>query len=216
MSTSPVAVLFAETGDVEMIGILRRARLATWSAHGILLVTVSWVLTAALGLVIIGTVTRQHGAPATRSGGSLPLPNLVQPLVNAQKTTAANASAAVSFPVPLPNAVEANQGNLTQAWVNSEQHQVALVFDGGKLTIMMWPATYQDPVREFQTFIAENDATAVVGQVNGQPALVIQPGTDVYKSNPAWVEFERNGTDINVASTSYGTDTLLAVANSMQ
>jgi hypothetical protein len=161
-------------------------------------------------------VTRAHAAPAAQPGGSLPLPDLVHPLVNGQKATVADAQAAVGFPVPLPNATAASQGSLTQAWKNSEQQQVALVFDGGKLTIMMWPATYQDPASEFQAFIAENNATATMGQVNGQPALVIEPNTDAPHSNPAWVEFNRNGIDINIASPSYGTDTLLAVANTMQ
>jgi len=68
----------------------------------------------------------------------------------------------------------------------------------------------------FKAFIAENNATAAMGQVNGQPALVIEPNTDAPRSNPAWVEFNRNGIDINVVSSSYGTDTLLAVADSMQ
>jgi hypothetical protein len=213
MLTRPVAALFAEAGDEKMIGIQRRAR---WP-QGVLFVILSWALTAALGLLIISTVTRAHAAPAARPGGDLgPPPDLAHPLVNGQATTVANAQAAAGFPVPLPNTAVASQGNLTQAWMDSTQQQVALVFDGGKLTIMMWPATYQNPTSEFQTFIAENNATAAIGQVNGQPALVIQPNTDAPRSNPAWVEFDRNGIDINVVSSSYGTDTLLTVANSMQ
>lgn len=199
-----------------MIGIRQRTRLTMKSTQGIVLVIVSWVLTAALGLVIVSVATRGHTAPTVRPGGSLPLPNLVHPLVNEQKTTLASAPEAVGFPVPLPDTTAASPGNLTQGWMNGAQQQVALVFDGGKLTIMMWPADYADPASEFKTFTAENNASSAVGQVNGQPALIIQPGTDAPASNPAWVEFERNGIDINVVSDSYGTDTLLTVADSIK
>jgi hypothetical protein len=184
------------------------------SSHAFLWVIAGWVAVAAMGLAIIGTVARGHAAPSVR-GGSPPLPTYSQPFVNEQETTVAAAQAAVGFTVPMPNAAAANPGNLTQTWLDNDQPQVALEFDGGKLTIMMGPASYQDPTTEFKTFIAENNATDSVENVNGQPALVIQPGTDAPKSNPAWVEFDQNGTDINIVSESYGTDTLLAVANSM-
>ena len=52
--------------------------------------------------------------------------------------------------------------------------------------------------------------------MHGQPALVISPRTDGCDSNPAWVEFKRNGIDIDIHSSSYGTDTLLAVADSLR
>ncbi|MGH7868647.1 MAG: hypothetical protein ACREP9_13715, partial [Candidatus Dormibacteraceae bacterium] len=203
------------TGDEKMIGAQRRAWRVTRSARDVLLVIASWAFTAALGMVTIGMVTGGHGTPAGSSAGRLPLPNLDHPFINEQKATIAGARAAVSFPVLLPNAAPASQSNLTQVWVDHEQHQVALVYSRGKLTVMMWPATYTDPTREFRTFIAENHATAAIVRMNRQPALVIQPHTDTLHSNPAWVEFERNGIDINIVSSSYGTDALLAVADSM-
>src|SRR6266568_6420320 len=46
-----------------------------------------------------------------------------------------------------------------------------------------------------------------------QPALIIVPRTDGCGSNPAWVEFDRRGVDINVFSSRYGTDDLLSVAD---
>ena len=188
---------------------------ARW-AHGFLWVMVGWVVAVIVGLVVVAAVTRGHAAPSAQSAGDLSLPTLAQPFVNGQKTTVADAQAAAGFTVPMPNVTAANSGNLTQTWLDSDQRQVALVFDGGKLTIMMSPATYKDPTSEFETFIAENNAVAALGQVNGQPALVIQPDTDVNKSNAAWVEFEQNGIDVNVVSDSYGTETILKAAESMQ
>jgi len=104
---------------------------------------------------------------------------------------------------------------LTATWVVASRQQAALVFDQGSLTITMDPAAYQDPKREYQAFVAEDNAQSCVGQVEGLPALVISPDTDCGQSNPAWVEFDLNRIDINVYSAGYSDDQLLDVADSM-
>jgi hypothetical protein len=111
----------------------------------------------------------------------------------------------------------ASQANLTQTWVDSHAKQVALVFDRGAVDIEMWPwpAYYPDPATRFQQLSTSISATAAVGQVNGQPALVIQPNTDSNKANRAWVEFDLSGIDINVSSSTYSTDELLKIAESL-
>ncbi len=66
----------------------------------------------------------------------------------------------------------------------------------------MHRATYQSALRYFHAFVAEKDknggVTAAIGQVNGRPALVIWPGTNTRHSNPAVVNFWRNGVDIGI------------------
>jgi hypothetical protein len=79
----------------------------------------------------------------------------------------------------------------------------------------MGPAAYQDPTSEYEAFAAEDNAQSAVGQVDGLPALVISPDTDCGQSNPAWVEFDLNGIDINVFSAGYSDDQLLDAADSM-
>jgi hypothetical protein len=198
---------------------LRRRHLGrTW--RGILLVITVCMVTAAVGLAIAGTSrgARAHG-PAPRTGGILSgpgAPNAAQPLIQAEKVKPTDAQREVGFPVPIPDATAANPENLTQAWVKPAWRQAALVFDRGKVTIMMWPALYRNPVQWFRTFIAENHAKITIGKVSGGPALVIAPRTDFYRSNPAWVEFERGRVDVNIVSSVYGTKTLLAVADSMR
>jgi hypothetical protein len=71
------------------------------------------------------------------------------------------------------------------------------------------PAIHSDPARRFETFIAQNNVTAEVGQVHGKLALVISPNTDASESNSAWVEFYRDGISVNVFSHHYGTATPL-------
>lgn len=226
MFTRPAAALFAEGGDEKMIGIWRRPR---W-AHGFLVVAAAWAITAVLGLVIAGKVTgssptstgsARHagGVPAVGFNGNL-YPLGPPGWAAAEKTTVAGARAAAGFPVPVPSNLAASRASLSQVWVNTHDGEVALVFDRGKVDITMVRRPYQSALSQYQTFIAEKDqnqVTAAIGQVNGQPALVITSNTDALThSNPAYVEFDRNGIDINIWSHTYGTDTLLAIANSMQ
>jgi hypothetical protein len=188
---------------------------------------------AAVAVVLLvsrsGQVSRLHGhAPAqtaTRdsrialqnqtSGGDVAGVTLAHPLPGAQQVPVADASAAAGFPVAQPNTAVAGPGNLTSVWVDKLTQQVALVYGGGEVTVMMAPASYTDPTTEFTQFLSSNNATASLGSVDGSPALVISPDTDMKQSNPAWVEFDLNGTDVNVVSASEGTAALLAVAQNL-
>jgi len=114
----------------------------------------------------------------------------------------------------MPSTAAASRANLTQAWVAPHQEpRTALVFDNGKVQILMHRATYRSDLRYFRAYVAEKDKNAApgaaIGQVNGRPALVIPP-------EPAAVIFNRNGVSIGVYSNTYGTDTLLAIASSMR
>jgi len=81
----------------------------------------------------------------------------------AEKTTVAGAQAAVGYPVPVPSTAAASRANLTQVWVSNTRYiprkdrQVALVFDKGKVDILMHRATYQRALRYFHAFIAEKN-----------------------------------------------------------
>jgi len=193
-----------------------------------LVVAAAWAITAVLGLVIVGKVTGSgpmSTGSARHTGG---LPGLgwnanrypLGPPGLAEKTTAAGAQAAAGFSVPVPSDAAASQANLTQAWVNKYNGEVALVFDKGKVDITMARATQQKDLRYFQAFVAQrnkNRVTDAIEQVNGRPALVITPNTSVVcHCNPAVVEFDRNGIDVSIYSNTYGTGTLLAIADSMR
>jgi hypothetical protein len=125
------------------------------------------------------------------------------------------ARAAVSFPVPQPNVTAAGPDNLTRVWADRKSQQVALVYGGGDVTVIMARALYSDPRTEFSRFLRENHAKARLGSVDGNVALVISPDSDAKGSNPAWVELDDAGLDINVVSASQGTAVLLKVAGSL-
>jgi len=181
--------------------------------------TASLVGVLACGLSLVPFTARPGSVPAhagrAQSLGLAPT-NWAQPLPGAVQTTAAGAQAAVGFPVPLPHDPIASRGDLDHAWLVAGQ-VIDLVFDGGQVTIIMQRATYTDPAKWFRIDFAEIKipGSAVLGQVNGQPAIIVRPRMDHDKSNPALVEFYRDGIDINVISTSLRTATLLRIADSM-
>lgn len=138
----------------------------------------------------------------------------------AEKTTVAGAQAAVAFPVVVPSGPVASRANLTQVWVSTQEGQVALVFDNGKVDILLHREAYQTDLRYFRAFVAQKDknrVTDAIGRVDGRPALIITPNTDALThSNPAAVEFNRDGIHVSIFSNTFGTQTLLAIARSMQ
>lgn len=130
-------------------------------------------------------------------------------------TTLAGAQSTAGFAVLTPDARAASRSNLTLVWAN--KHNVSLTFAHGKVRITFTrPASYGNARKAFERFVAHNRASATIGRVHQHPALVITPDTDGCGSNPAWVEFERSGIDINIYSASYGTGTLLAIADSLK
>jgi hypothetical protein len=195
-----------------------------------LLVTAAWAVTVVLGLVIAGQVTRSSPTPTGLAPHAADAPVLgwngnLYPLGPpgsgiAEKVTVAGAQVRAGFSVPMPSNPAAGRADLTQAWASTYGRQVALVFDEGRVDITMAPAQYKSALSNFRAFIAEkskNEVTAAIEQVNERPALVITPDTSALcHCNPAYVEFDWNGIDINISSHTYGTRTLLAIAKSMR
>jgi hypothetical protein len=169
-------------------------------------------LALALAIVMLSGVIR-FGASARCSYAVAPVG--AGPLPGGKLTTVARAQSIAGYPIPLPNVAAARPANLTQAWANG-QRTVAQVFAAGKITIMLAPASYPNALAHFRQFIAQNHAAAAIEHVRGQPALVITAHTDACGSNPAWVEFDQSGADINIYSSTYGTGTLLSVAGSLR
>ena len=158
-----------------------------------------------------GGVLGSGGSTECSKGGG---PRNGSPLGSSRTTTAPDAQATAGFPVLVPHVHAAHPANLTHAWVD-DSRRVALVFAGGKVTITLARANYPDALTDFRRFIAQNHAAAAIGHVYSHPALVISPHTDGCGTNPAWIEFDHRGIDINIYSTSYGTQTLLLVADSL-
>jgi hypothetical protein len=104
---------------------------------------------------------------------------------------------------------------LTGVYADRKSQQVALVYGVGEVMVMMAPAVYADPRARFNTFLRENHAKATLGSIDGDVALVISPDSDPQRSNPAWVEFDHDGVDMDVVSATRTTTLLLRVARSL-
>lgn len=163
-------------------------------------------------VVLASNLTRSSGPVAC--SGPPPMRPGAGPLIADRRTTVAAAQSAAGFPVLVPYDPALSPARETQTWVSNQA--VAFSYARGTITITMTLAAYADPLTWFHTLIAEIHAAATIGQVNSEPALVIAPNTDECGGNPAWVEFDHDGVDIDLSSHDYGTTTLLAVADSMR
>lgn len=175
-------------------------------------------IAAASGLGLILAIVLVSGV--VRFGGTVVCSKIAPrpgagPLAGGTKTTVAKAQSIARFPILIPDVRAALLSNLSQTWVDDHRH-VAMTFADGHVTITLAPAIYSNALNDFRRFIRQNHATAAIEYVHRQPALVITPRTDSCGSNPAWVEFEHSGIDINIYSSGYGTGTLLSVANSLK
>ncbi|HEV2374231.1 MAG TPA: hypothetical protein VGS19_18995 [Streptosporangiaceae bacterium] len=171
------------------------------------------VLVAIAAAVVVAVTACSGSGAGSASGSGLPT-DYSHPFPHERQVTVAQAAPSAGFPVDVPNTGIANEKTLTKVWV-SPAHQVALVFDGGKVTIMMWRAIYHDPASFYAKLRVGLHAKSMIAHSNGYPLLVITPHTDPTGKNPAWVEFDKAGVDTNIASQTYGTATLLAIARSM-
>lgn len=170
-------------------------------------------------------LAKANGFPHVRRAGSAepPLPPLspTEPLGPpgiAQQVTLSTAPTTVGFSFPVPDTATAGPGNLSAVWAVSQQaSEVALLYGGTQITIYIEQAPYADPTTAFTALISQfaaNSEQANLTDVHGYVALVAAPPTPVVY-DPNMVEFDRNGIDVRVTSTTLGTTALLGIANSM-
>jgi hypothetical protein len=121
------------------------------------------------------------------------------PLDDGVPTTLAQARLAVPFPVSLPSHPLANSGNLEEVFI-SPQHHVALVFSSNVLIILQEP-DFDNGATELADLVSSGSVkNGRIDEVQGQPALVIEPDSDAARRNPGSLQFVRNG----VSRTLYG------------
>jgi hypothetical protein len=107
---------------------------------------------------------------------------------------------------------------IAQTWVNARDRQVAFILARGKVTIMMWPVPddRKDVIAYFTNIINDHLSKDHIGRVGSLPVLIVEQHSDVKHTNPAWIEFYKNGIDINIYSTSYPSTALLGLADALR
>lgn len=180
-------------------------------------VLASSVVIAVLGLTVLGCAPRGSGGSGGPPGQGPAYSG--NPLVAGHTTSVAAASRTVGFSLLTPRSTAAIKNvNLTRTWVNPRLRQAAIILDGGKVTVMMWrvPADRKNAIAYFDGIVKDHLGKDRIGRVDGAPALIIKQRTDVKHSNPAWIEFYKNGIDVNVYSASYKTAALVSLADTLR
>jgi hypothetical protein len=205
-----------------MLKITRRSHGVLAGFTGVAIVCLTAIALAACSAA--QPVKPERGS-ATKAMALEPSVDWSQPLRNAHRATLAKVGEGLGFAIPMPkvgsvirvSGAAPDRIRLTAGPVWVSGPETALTFNRGTVTVLVGRATYKSPGRAFRTELAAiKVGRAAIGRVNSRPALIVQPRTDYTKSNPALVEFELHGLDINVISTRFGTNLLTAIAESIQ
>jgi hypothetical protein len=104
---------------------------------------------------------------------------------------------------------------LTRVWLDQANDSVALEHSGGDVSIVESPVAYKDADSYFESIIKDGGATEALTTIQGYPALAIDGKTDVFDSNPSWLEIDFNGVNVNITSDVYAIDTLTTIGASL-
>ncbi len=169
---------------------------------------------------ITASVVATNSAPQpirARAACVAPFRNGDVPFPGARRLALGQAQSVARFSLPVPHTSIAGAATLSQVWVNQGHTLVAFIYGHRKVTIELSPWTVtQRPSRWFRHELQiMSKKSAIIGQIHGGPALIVQPKTDYCHANPALVEFYWRGTDINITSTTQDTAALIRIADSM-
>ncbi len=199
-------------------------RARTEASHGVLAIWLPIYLGAgAVGVLLAALLSApgQSLETGTPTRGDIGLSKGSGPFVYAHEIALGGLNDATSLPVSLPQSEVANAKNVSHVWVTDDEgvdvQRVAIEFANreGTVTVIWQPQQYEDARAEFQAFVKEGHATATILEASQSPILVISPGTDSLKSNPAYVEVAQNGVDVNLYSDDYQVDELVAAVRSI-
>jgi len=140
------------------------------------------------------------------------------PIGGGRLVSLSTAEAEMGFALLMPASDLASRSNLVEVWSEPSEQEVGLVFEseGKRLIIDLYPAYLEDPKANYQAEIDLNLADQRLTEILGQPAIVTEPYTDVPKTNPAWLQFDLNGVDVNLFSYGFSTEDLIEVAQTLE
>jgi len=130
----------------------------------------------------------------------------------------ATAEAEAGFDLLIPQSGLASATDLVQVWLESDVHEVGLVFDtdSGEVVMDLYPTTSTNPKGEYQEEIDLGVAKSSLTTVLDQPAIVTEPASDVPGTNPAWLRFALDGVDVNLYSYELSTEDLVNIAQTLK
>jgi hypothetical protein len=136
-------------------------------------------------------------------------------LPGGERSDLAVASGSLSFAILVPDEAPATRDTLIDVWLDSSTNRVALEYAGGDVNIIEAPAAYSDATDYFRSILKDGGARESITSVQGFPALAIEGKTDAFSSNPAWLEVDFDGVDINIYSSVYTVGVLTQIGESL-
>ncbi len=173
--------------------------------------------TGAIVLAIVavcgGWLLGGHNAPPVQCSYAGAPPG-VGPLPGGSKVRFGDARRAVNFPLLTEGGGPTLPEPPSAVWLDAQAQQVATVYRGGEILLIMRANPYAAPGPAFREIAAElSSKVSVETAIQGKWALIIQPHTDACGTNPSAVEVVLYGTDATLYSNTLSTEDLVAFAN---
>lgn len=191
---------------------LRHSRVAQLS-----ILTVAVAAAIALSRVATSSPDDSRVGKGVNAGQAQSLTGDESPIGGGRIVDLPTAQAEMKFDLLIPDSDVASRSSLTEVWSEPEEQEVGLVFQSGenRLVVDLYPAYLEDPKANYQAEIDLHIAEQSLTEVLGQPAIMTEPYTDVPKTNPAWLQFDLDGVDVNLFSFEYSTAELVDVATTL-
>lgn len=141
--------------------------------------------------------------------------SLKNPLDGGIEVSMEEARSGTPFEIAMPSTEQASADNLAQTWI-SPNDQVALRFLSDVLITMQIP-DFDNAEAEFTELIASGSVkNGHLDVVQNGAALIMDPNTDVDKSNPGSLQFVRDGVSITIYGADLDSESLKDIANSIK
>lgn len=178
-------------------------------------VIVTVVIVAAL--VIFAFVQGQANKTTTNRGQVPPGMN-EDPAVRAAALGMRQVDAATAASATVQHAVlsasDLPEETLASTWVSANREEVLEVYESGLTVLTENPEIGTDPLKYYEAVVAEAARPSVyLTEVNGVPALAVEPNTDKLGTNPGLVRFQFRGFSVVVSGRGMSVTYLSGVAS---
>lgn len=105
---------------------------------------------------------------------------------------------------------------LLSTWVTPAGDEVMEVYESGLTVVTEEPEIGPDPLKYYEAVVADaNRPSVYITEINGVPALAVEPNTDELGTNPGLIRFESQGMSVVLSGKNMTVDYLMRVAEQL-
>lgn len=106
---------------------------------------------------------------------------------------------------------------LLSTWVTPNGDEVMEVYESGLTIVSEEPEIGSDPLKYYEAVVADaNRSSVYITEINGVPALAVEPNTDKLGSNPGLIRFASHGMSVIVSGKDLSVEYLIRIAEQLE